>query len=72
MMQQPIGELFDHLDPPDISGLTTEGWDGVHYQGCFQLIDVNFWHDEIVQNFLQLMLKTGSDMEQRWQEQVYP
>lgn len=69
-MEYPLGELFDHLLPPDITGLSSEGWDRVHYQGCFQLIDLEFWHDEVVQNFLQLILKTGSDMEQRWQEQV--
>lgn len=70
MMLEPVGELFSHVQPSNMSGLTSEGWDRMHYQGCFQLIDVNFWHDEVVQNFLQLVLKTGSDMEQRWQEQV--
>jgi hypothetical protein len=69
-MSEPLGELFDHLSPNNMDGLSTEGWDRVQYSGSFQLIDVRFWYDEVVQNFVQLVLKTGSDMEQRWQEQV--
>lgn len=66
----PIGDLFDHINPQSLEGLTSYSWDRVHYGGCFQIMNVNFWHDEVVQNYVQMIIKLGADMEQRWQEQV--
>jgi hypothetical protein len=65
----PIGPLFEHLTPPNIDGLHTRGFDPVTVPGCFVIIDVHFWFHEVVQDFVNLVLKTGSDAEQRWNDQ---
>jgi hypothetical protein len=65
----PIGPLFELLTPPNISGLYSGGWDPLTFQGCFVIFDINFWFHEVVQDFVNLVLKTGSDAEQRWNDQ---
>ena len=68
-MITPNGALFEHLDPPNIIGLTSDGWDKKYYRGAFNIFSIDFWFDKSVQDYLQLLFKTGSDIEQRWQDQ---
>lgn len=74
-MTIPFGDIFNHTRPQNISGLhsndptSKEGWDRLSTVGCFLLFDVNYWLQEVIQDFVTLILKTGSDMEQRWQDQ---
>jgi hypothetical protein len=65
----PIGPLYERLTPPNISGLYTGGWDRGVMCTCFLVIDVHFWFQEVVQDFVSLILKTGADVEQRWIDQ---
>ena len=68
-MSEPIGDLFNQLTPPNMVGLTTQGWSRVSLVACFAIFDVNYWFQDIIQDFVRLMLRTGSDVEQRWLEQ---
>eukprot|EP01037_Dinobryon_pediforme_P030360 gene30360-34404_t len=38
----PQGQLFKHLKPADISGLTSDGWDRLYHPGYFVIISVDF------------------------------
>jgi hypothetical protein len=54
------------------SGLTSFGWNNGRpygFQGCFTIINLEFWYNVAVQDYLTLLLRTGSDMEQRWSDQ---
>jgi hypothetical protein len=65
----PIGRLYNHTYPHNISGVFSGGWDRIIFLSCFLVLDVNFWYHEVVQDFVNVVLKTGSDLEQRWLEQ---
>jgi len=66
-METPLGPLLNHLRDGNYS---SEAWDREYYRGCFLVCSVDFWFDAAVQDYLQLMFKTGSDIEQRWQDQA--
>lgn len=66
-MATPRGDLSAHLTGGQLS---TDAWDRQYYRGCFLVSNIAFWFDPVVQDYLQLLFKTGSDIEQRWQDQV--
>lgn len=64
------GPLLDHVKPRgDINGLTTDGWDRLYHPGYFVILSVDFWFSDVVQDFLKTVLRSGRDVEGRWQEQ---
>jgi hypothetical protein len=65
----PAGSLFANLSPDDIHGLHSDGWNKLIYCSCFMIFDVKFWMQDYVLDFMNLLLKTGSDVEQRWNDQ---
>lgn len=66
------GDLLSHLQPPDpgLSGLTSAGWDRGIFSGYFNLISLEYWFDDAVQDFLNTVFRSGRDIEGRWQEQA--
>lgn len=68
-VSEPFGPLFEHLTPPNMEGLTTAGWDKHTFQSAFMVLNLDFWYEEPVQDFLDLVLSTGGDLMQRWLEQ---
>jgi hypothetical protein len=67
---QPIGSLFEHFKEGNIKSLSMDKWDKQYVRGCFNVWSIDFLYEEIVQDFLALVWRTGSDVEQRWQEQA--
>jgi hypothetical protein len=65
----PVGPLYEHLTPKSITGLTTDSWDRKYHPGYFTIIDLDFWFGSDVQDFLVTVLRTGRDVEGKWQEQ---
>lgn len=63
------GALLKHLRPSALSALTTDGWDRMYHPGYFLLFSVSFWFREDVQDYLTAVLRSGRDIEGRWQEQ---
>jgi hypothetical protein len=55
----PPGTLYEHLNPKSINGLTTETWDRKYHPGYFTILDLEFWFDPTVQDFLQTILKVN-------------
>jgi hypothetical protein len=66
----PFGPLYEHMSPPNETGLSTSGWDRKIHTGCFSIINLEFWHTEMIQDFLHHVLRIGADIDQRWTEQV--
>jgi hypothetical protein len=66
----PQGALFKHLRPPDLSGLSSDGWDRLYHPGYFVILSVDFWFQSEVQDYLTTVLRSGRDVEGRWQEQA--
>jgi hypothetical protein len=64
------GPLFKHMVPHNLDGLTTHGWDKLHYRGYALATNVDFWFQADVQDYLTTVLKLGRDIEGRWQEQA--
>ena len=68
--------LARNCNPPTMEGLytstswnSTGGWNRKILYGNFLLLSVNFWYRRDVQNFVQLVLRTGSYFRLRWNEQ---
>jgi hypothetical protein len=66
----PRGPIFKHTSPQDIKGLTSDGYDRAYSPGYFMLFRVSWWYTAHVQDYLQLVLRSGRDVEGRWQEQA--
>ncbi len=66
----PVGDLFNHITPPSVEGLTTASWDKIVYPGCFFMINVEFYFSPLVSDYRKHIIRSGSDMEIRWTEQV--
>jgi hypothetical protein len=64
------GTLFQHCKPNNLQGLNSEGFDRSYYPGYFIITSVNWWFDTQPQNFLEAILRSGRDVESRWQEQA--
>eukprot|EP01038_Epipyxis_sp_PR26KG_P005286 gene5286-7347_t len=66
----PKGEIFKNVNPHDLSGLTSEGWNRMYHPGYFMIISIDFWYSNEVQDYLTTILRSGKDVEGRWQEQA--
>ena len=71
----PQGTLFNHLTPKNIDGLFSNpgnfgGWDRYYHPGYFLITSIDFWFGDLVQDYLTTILKSGRDVEGRWQEQL--
>jgi len=71
------GPIFRHCNPQDRSGLRTaptrdaqtpgwSGWDALCIAGHFSIFDLDWWFSWQVQDFVQLVLRTGGHIEHRW------
>ena len=65
---KPIGDLFDHLKPQNLTGLSTEGWDARNLAGHFNTFKLDFWFQEPVQDYVHVLLRSNGHVEQRWNE----
>ncbi|GAX84688.1 hypothetical protein CEUSTIGMA_g12109.t1 [Chlamydomonas eustigma] len=73
------GPVFSHCRPADINGLHTcselvcrgetwRGWDGEMFSGHYQIFKLDHWFSWEIQDFLQLVIRTGGHIEHRWNE----
>jgi hypothetical protein len=67
---EPKGALYQHLNPPNMGGLTSNGWDRMYHPGYFIIISLEFWYQAEVQDYLTTVFRSGRDVEGRWQEQA--
>lgn len=67
---QPVGDLYEHCNPKSIDGLTTQGWDAGYHPGFWLITKVSWWFSEQPQSYLETILRSGKDVEGRWQEQA--
>lgn len=65
----PEGPILKHLRPPALSSLTTDGWDRMYHPGYFLAFSLSFYFRDDVQDYLTTILRSGKDIEGRWQEQ---
>ena len=69
------GDLYQATNPSSIHGLYTDhddqyGWNRYVHGGYFMLFDLqHFWLHPDAQDYLYTILRSGYDVEQRWQEQ---
>jgi hypothetical protein len=61
----PIGPIFDHVYPHNITGLSTSSWDKSYHQAYFLIISLDLWFKVPVQDFLNCIFKSGRDIEGR-------
>ena len=66
----PSGSIYNTTIPHNISGISSENWNYHSLPSYFMLYNVNFWFDDIVQNFLNLVFTTNSDILHRWCDQT--
>lgn len=67
---EPKGELFAHVRPQNMDGVTSRGWDRLYHPGYFMMISLSFWFQNEVQDYLTAVFRSGRDVEGRWQEQA--
>jgi hypothetical protein len=78
---QIVGNLWDHCEPPNLDGLYSQnaksypnrvekGWDSLSLYGNFLLLSTEWWYNEKVQTFVDLVLATGGHFRFRWNEQA--
>jgi len=79
--KKPVGCLFNYTRPSDMSGLKSmdgsisandnpgwTGWQGRMMSGHFVAIDLEWWFDRWIQDYVQLVTRTGAHIEHRWNE----
>jgi len=66
----PQGPLLRHMRPSDMNGLSSDGWDRLYHPGYFVIISLDFWFQPEVQDYLTTVMRSGRDIEGRWQEQA--
>ncbi len=64
-----VGPLFENFDGSSLDQLTTYSWNRIYYRGFFVITSVDYYFSEPVQDFLSVVVKSGKDVEGRWQEQ---
>jgi len=69
-VKYPQGPLVEQFSPPTVDAMSSQTWNRVTYSNSFHLINLDFWFEPPVQDFLHLVLATGSDVTQRWSEQA--
>uniref|UniRef100_A0A7S0RAN4 Uncharacterized protein n=1 Tax=Chlamydomonas leiostraca TaxID=1034604 RepID=A0A7S0RAN4_9CHLO len=80
--RKPVGCIFDYTRPHDLSGLMSmangssaghnpegwTGWQGYMLSGHFMVMDLDWWFDRYMQDYVQLVVRTGAHIEHRWNE----
>jgi len=82
--REPVGCVYKYTRPPVLTGLISltpignttangtftdyEGWQGRMMCGYFLVIDMDFWHDRWILDYVQLVTRTGAHIEHRWNE----
>lgn len=66
----PPGTLYEHFNPSDIFHVDTASWDRHIYQDPFVVINLDFWYEEPVQNFLHLVFTSGGELLRLWRSQA--
>jgi hypothetical protein len=67
---QPIGNILEHCKQKHVTGITSEGWDKGYHPGFWMITRISWWFSENPQSFLETVLRSGKDVEGRWQEQA--
>lgn len=52
------------------NGLSSDSFDRYYHPGYFFLIRLEWWYSEHPQSYLETILRSGKDIEARWQEQL--
>jgi predicted lactoylglutathione lyase len=65
----PVGDYYNSLEPSKNND-QIKVWNRYSYFGYFVIINVRFWFREDVQSFVKRVVKSGKDIENRWQEQT--
>jgi hypothetical protein len=58
------------VNPPNMEGVTSAGWNRMYYPGYFIIINTDFWFQSEIQDYLTTVFRSGRDIEGRWQEQA--
>jgi hypothetical protein len=66
---KPWGPLMDDFTPNSLASVSSENWNRETYGNSFYVVNLDFWFEPPVQDFLDLVFNTGGDMMQRWNEQ---
>ncbi len=66
----PRGPIYKHTTPANLQGLNSDGYHRAYSPGYFMLFRVSWWFSPHVQDFLRMILRSGRDVEGRWQEQA--
>lgn len=64
------GALFSRLNPKSLAGLSSDGWDRYYHPGYWMITRIGWWYDSLPQSYLEMILRSGKDIEARWQEQA--
>ena len=73
----PTQLFVEDVEPPDLSGLYSEGDGGPigggyrrrNLAGNFLMLSLDFWYEPLVQRFVELVMSTGGHFRHRWNEQ---
>lgn len=67
---EPRGNIYKYTTPGNIFGLNSDGYYRWYRMGYFLLVRVSWYFSEHVQDYLDYVLRSGRDVEGRWQEQA--
>ena len=62
--------LLEDCSARDWSGVTTDNWRGTIMYGNFVVISIDFWFHPLLQEFLDIIIKSGKYFIYRWNEQL--
>jgi hypothetical protein len=66
----PQGTIVNHLKSKDLVHFNSDNWDRMYHPGYFLITRVSWWFSPLVQDYLMTVLRSGKDIEGRWQEQA--
>jgi hypothetical protein len=66
----PKGQIVANLRNKDLNSLNSDNWNRMYHPGYFMIFRVSFWFSWEVQDYLTTILRSGRDIEGRWQEQA--
>ncbi len=67
---QPKGNLLQHIRGNNLQAFNSDTWDRMYHPGYFLIVKVSFWFSSEVQDYLKTVIRSGRDIEGRWQEQA--
>lgn len=66
----PRGLIQRHLKGQTLQAFNSDTWDRMYHPGYFLIVKISFWFSKEVQDYLMTILRSGRDIEGRWQEQA--